>query len=361
MTEAVGQDPSMNPGLPAADRYRTFTVATEQGPLSVGEWVPHAEVAGERGNPTQAPIVLAIHGVTGNHRAWPYLAAALPQVRILAPDLRGRGGSAGVGGPYGMRTHAEDMRRVLDAREVRQAIVVGHSMGGFVTVVTAALAPDRVSQVVLVDGGIPLTPPPENLSQSIAGDTERSNQKTPSVSPQTNETDIDAIIDHITSPIAARLQTQFSSMDEVLAYWNNHPAFAADSTPVLADYARYDLGSSEPPLQSRVSMSAMKADSKDLLISSDVMTAVHQLPHPTHWITVERGLQNETPGLYSHELIDAWRQRLPHVQWRHVEDINHYTIVMSERGAGIVADVVLGAIGASHARQAGPRPAMENP
>ena len=102
------------------------------------------------------PTVVAIHGITGNHRCWPYLVETLPGARVVAPDLRGRGRSAGIAGPFGMARHADDIVAVLDALEVSSAVIVGHSMGGYVALVTADRHENRVRSLVLVDGGLPL-------------------------------------------------------------------------------------------------------------------------------------------------------------------------------------------------------------
>ena len=45
---------------------------------------------------------------------------------------------------------------MLDHLQVDQAVVVGHSMGGFVAVVLAHHHPERVRRLVLIDGGLPL-------------------------------------------------------------------------------------------------------------------------------------------------------------------------------------------------------------
>lgn len=115
--------------------------------------------ADTRGDIAQAPTLLAIHGVTSSHLAWPCLVDELRGVRVIAPDLRGRGASSTVAGPAGMAVHADDMRAVLDAFGVASVPVIGHSMGGFVAVVFAHLHPGHVQQLILVDGGLPLDVP----------------------------------------------------------------------------------------------------------------------------------------------------------------------------------------------------------
>ncbi|HYO18179.1 MAG TPA: alpha/beta fold hydrolase, partial [Dermatophilaceae bacterium] len=90
------------------------------GTLRVGEWGP--------GDPA-APTVLAVHGITASHLAWAPIARACPTARVIAPDLRGRGRSAGLPGPYGMAHHAADLEAVIESLELPPALLVGHSMG----------------------------------------------------------------------------------------------------------------------------------------------------------------------------------------------------------------------------------------
>ncbi|WP_022878401.1 alpha/beta fold hydrolase, partial [Microbacterium sp. B19] len=129
---------------------RTHAVTVAGGSLHVGEWHPDAE-----GSPW-----LLVHGVTASHLAWSWVAREASDVRLLAPDLRGRGRSADLPGPFGMAAHADDLAAVLDATGVERALIVGHSMGAFVSAVFADRHPDRAAAVVLVDGGLPLDLPP---------------------------------------------------------------------------------------------------------------------------------------------------------------------------------------------------------
>ncbi len=94
--------------------------------------------------------VLALHGVSSNRALWNWLRAQAPEISLIAPDLRGRADSVGVGGPYSLRRHTEDMIRVLDELRIDSVAVCGMSMGGFVAVDLATGHPDRVRQLVLV-------------------------------------------------------------------------------------------------------------------------------------------------------------------------------------------------------------------
>ncbi|MET4095608.1 alpha/beta hydrolase [Arthrobacter sp. UYCu712] len=124
--------------------YRTADIEVRGGTLHTAIWGPEDP---------HVPTILAVHGVTASHKAWPYLAEAMPGVRIIAPDLRGRGRSNALPAPYGMPSHAEDLAAVLAALAAGPVVVVGHSMGAFAAVVLANLFPERVRSLVLVDGG----------------------------------------------------------------------------------------------------------------------------------------------------------------------------------------------------------------
>jgi len=282
--------------------YQIHDVPVDGGSLRVGEW--------GSGDPA-APTVIAVHGVTGSHLAWPQIAEALPEVRLIAPDLRGRGRSAGLPGPYGMASHAADLEAVIQALDLPQALLVGHSMGGFVAVVAAHLYPDRFSQVLLIDGGLPLAVPAGVDTQDLLKAT--------------------------LGPAAARLSMTFKDRETYLDFWKLHPAFTSDWSQAVVDYANYDLIGEEPELRSSCSFDAVKEDSVDLFDGASVLAGLAALKQPVTLLTAPRGLLDQTPGLYSPGDIERWRAELPAVAIREIPDVNHYTIVMSETGAGAIA------------------------
>ena len=98
----------------AMSRYRTVDVA-----VAGGDAARRRVGSGRRSD--DAPAVLLIHGVTASHLSWPLVAERLPDVRVIAPDLRGRGRSNGLAGPAGLAAHARDLVAVLDALGVERA------------------------------------------------------------------------------------------------------------------------------------------------------------------------------------------------------------------------------------------------
>jgi pimeloyl-ACP methyl ester carboxylesterase len=72
--------------------------------------------------------------------------------RVLALSRRGHGLTDELRGGYRLADGADDARRVLDALEIEQAHLVGHSMGGGEVSALAVRHPDRVASVVYLDG-----------------------------------------------------------------------------------------------------------------------------------------------------------------------------------------------------------------
>ncbi|RDI53274.1 alpha/beta fold hydrolase [Nocardia mexicana] len=108
-----------------------------------------------RFGPADGPLVLALHGLTGHGRRWEALAAEhLPDVRIVAPDLRGHGRSPALP-PWTFETVVDDIARLLAGEP---AVVLGHSFGGAAGIHLARLHPELVRGLVLLDPAIGLDP-----------------------------------------------------------------------------------------------------------------------------------------------------------------------------------------------------------
>lgn len=107
-----------------------------------------------RHGPATAPLVVALHGLTGSSAQLAQLAARLggEGLQVLAVDLRGRGASDRTGpGSYGWDEHALDVVALADALGAERFAVVGLSMGGSVAMQVAELAGLRTAAVVLLD------------------------------------------------------------------------------------------------------------------------------------------------------------------------------------------------------------------
>ncbi len=107
------------------------------------------------------PPVLCLHGLTRNARDFEYFADRFAgEWRIIAPDFRGRAGSEHDPQPgnYVPPTYASDVLQLLDELAIPEAVFVGTSLGGLVTMAVAAIAPERIAGAVLNDVGPELDP-----------------------------------------------------------------------------------------------------------------------------------------------------------------------------------------------------------
>ncbi len=282
----------------------TFEVPVSGGNLTVGRWG------------TEGPVILAIHGITATHMSWPYIARELSDsAQVVAPDLRGRGGSRDVPGPFGMKVHADDCIAILDQVGVDRAVVVGHSMGGFVGTILTMHYPERVSHLVLMDGGVPLALPPPDV------------------------VDTDQLLTAMLGPSIQRLDMTFESLEDYYDFWRVHPSVQDDGAwnEVFEAYLAYDLTGEPPELRSKTSSEAVLGDGRDTLTSDDLKIALEKISCPVTFVRAPRGILNETPGLYADEVVTDLEQRFHNVRCVLIDDVNHYTLSLSERGANATA------------------------
>ncbi|WP_420131806.1 alpha/beta fold hydrolase [Rhodopseudomonas sp.] len=105
------------------------------------------------GNDTAPPLLL-IHGGRDHARSWDHLARALRQdFHVVAPDLRGHGDSDwSLGGSYSLPEYVYDLTRLPPFQGRGPITVIGHSMGGMVSLIYAGTFPEQVSRLVVLDG-----------------------------------------------------------------------------------------------------------------------------------------------------------------------------------------------------------------
>jgi 3-oxoadipate enol-lactonase len=106
---------------------------------------------GDRGR-GQAMALLLVHGFPLDRRLWAAQVGAFANLtRVITPDLRGHGKSQVVPGPYTMEQHADDLAALLDHLGIRQTVVAGLSMGGYVAFAFWRRYPEQIRGLVLAD------------------------------------------------------------------------------------------------------------------------------------------------------------------------------------------------------------------
>jgi pimeloyl-ACP methyl ester carboxylesterase len=268
---------------------------------------------------SDAPVVLALHGITANALSWARVAHHLAgRVTLVAPDLRGRAGSAGVEGPWGIGAHVDDVLALMDSLGLGRAVLAGHSMGAFVAARVAARHPRRAASLVLVDGGLGF-PAPAGL-------------------------DGDELITAVIGPAMRRLSMTFPDRAAYRAFWQAHPAFGAAWSSWVDAYIQRDLVGEEPEMRSGCRIDAVRADGVQLF-DGETLDAIRRLDCPAELLWAERGLMDEPQGLYDlRRLADADLDGTGVVPVR-VPGTNHYTILVADGGAAAVADRIASAAG----------------
>ena len=111
-----------------------------------------------------APTLVLVHGGRDHARSWDWVARELRRdFHVIAPDLRGHGDSSwALGGHYTLPEFTLDLAQLIDLLDVPKVVLIGHSLGGSVSIQYAAVFPDRVSKLVAIEG---LGPPPQIMGR----------------------------------------------------------------------------------------------------------------------------------------------------------------------------------------------------
>ncbi len=115
--------------------------------------------------------VLLVHGNGGSRRLWQGQLGPLGRHRLaVAVDLHGFGGSQPCTvGEYSPGSFTDDLAAVADRLGIGRCVLVGHSLGAAVVALFAALRPDRVAGLVLVDSVADMR---DRASSAILGELE---------------------------------------------------------------------------------------------------------------------------------------------------------------------------------------------
>jgi lipase len=277
------------------------------------ERVPgEVELAIGRAGDGSDPVV-CLHGITAQHRAFNAAARYLgPSRGLVGVDLRGRGDSDKPESGYGLETHADDVVRVLDHLGLESAVLVGHSMGGFVALKTALTYPGRVRALVLLDGGWPrVERAPEEMTEE--------------------EREEAAALEEGLARAFRRLDMTFESPEDYLNFWfPDQNLTMKDLPPDLADYYLYDLGEVEGGYQPKASRAAAEEDS---IFNSEHGPTAEEIRGVGCPVALVRASQGFFPGsdpLISDETSEVMAGALDIREEIVLEGANHYTMLWSE-------------------------------
>ena len=250
---------------------------------------------GELGRPERA--VLLVHGLTASSQEWALLGPTLAERGwyAVAPDLRGRGFSEKPPHGYGIPYHVNDLLSLCDMLGLPAPHVVGHSLGAQVAYFLAAIHPQRLGKLVVVDAGGRV---PADALQAIGASLARLGQVYPS---------LDAYL-------AERRQSPVHQWNE---FWEAYYRYDADEHPDGTVTSRVPKAVIEEEIAVNTAVEA------DVLLSRiTAQTLITRAALGT--LATDRGF------ILTADEAERVRSIIPDCRVVEIPGTNHYTIILSE-------------------------------
>jgi pimeloyl-ACP methyl ester carboxylesterase len=240
--------------------------------------------------------ILCVHGITANCRFWDCLASALaPHHRVIAMDLRGRGFSNKPRTGYSIQHHCKDILALMNDQGLERPVLMGHSLGAFISLVFAARYPRRVNQLILVDGGGKLTK--AQMAKVFAG----------------------------IKPSLDRLGKVFPSLKVYLSQMKQAP-YLQPWNSFMETYFRYEVEKVKGGVRSRVHPKHIEEEAKNLG-KVDSRKFYKSVKAPTLILRATKGMLAEDDLLLPGGVADRMVREIPNAKRVDVEGTNHYSIL----------------------------------
>jgi pimeloyl-ACP methyl ester carboxylesterase len=240
--------------------------------------------------------ILCIHGITASCRFWDCLASALaPHHRVIAMDLRGRGLSDKPPTGYSIEHHCKDILALMNDQGLERPVLMGHSLGAFISLVFSAQYPQRVDRLILVDGGGKLS-----------------------------ETQMAKVFTGI-KPSLDRLGQVFPSLEAYLSQMKQAP-YLQPWNSYMETYFRYEIEEVEGGVRSRVHPKHIEEEARNLgkVDSSQFYTKVTS---PTLILRATKGMLAEDDLLLPEDVAERMVRQIPKAKRVDLEGTNHYSIL----------------------------------
>jgi pimeloyl-ACP methyl ester carboxylesterase len=213
-----------------------------------------------------------------------------------------------------MAQHARDVASAMRALGLGPSIIVGHSMGAFIGVALAASAPELVAGLILVDGGFAF---PMNEAARKSFDAGLSNR-------------------------IVQLQQTYPSRQAYRDFWRSQPQFPPeDWSPWIEAFLDYELGGEPPRLRPKASAEGVRVDLAEGLNTDEINERFQAIRVPVILLRAEAGFIPGHPPLYPEPVVAEMRRCLPGLEVHTMQGTTHYNIVIGNRGASALADLIV--------------------
>ncbi|HVP78466.1 MAG TPA: alpha/beta hydrolase [Thermodesulfobacteriota bacterium] len=240
--------------------------------------------------------IFCVHGITANCRFWDCLASAVaPRHKVIAMDLRGRGLSGKPPTGYSIKHHCKDIAAVIDNQGLERPVLMGHSLGAFISLVFAAQYPERLDRLILVDGGGRLSE--TQMAKVFAG----------------------------IKPSLDRLGKTFSSLKAYLSQMRQAP-YLQPWNSYMEAYFRYEIEKVKGGVRSRVHPRHIEEEAKNLG-KIDPTKFYKKIEVPTLILRATKGMLAEDDLLLPEDVVGQMVREIPDAKRVDVEGANHYSIL----------------------------------
>ena len=210
-------------------------------------------------------------------------------------DLRGRGATGRIEGPAGIPAHAADLLALLDREGLDRVAYIGHSLGAMIGVYLAAHHPDRVSRLVLVDGGADVTD------------------------------EIDALL----SPVHERITQTYPSREAYVEYTRNLPVFEDRWDEDLERYFAGDVRPDDGEWRHHADLETV-GDDRERMHGFPLSELWPRIQCPTLVLLSTVGLAGPDEGfILPPPEARRMQETIPDCALVEVENTNHYDILYS--------------------------------
>ena len=240
--------------------------------------------------------ILCIHGLTANCRCWDLIASSLsPRHRVIAMDLRGRGLSDHPPSGYSIEHHCADILSLMEEMNLKRPVLMGHSLGAFISLIFGAQYPQKVDRLILVDGGGKLSD--EQMAKVFAG-----------IKPSLDR--LGRVFPSFESYISLMKQASF------MQPWNSY----------LESYFRYEVEEVEGGVRSRVQPEHIREEAANLK-KVDTGQFYGKISSPTLILRATNGMLAEDDLVLPKEVAERMAGEIPNVKQVDLEGTNHYSIL----------------------------------
>lgn len=241
-------------------------------------------------------VVLCVHGITANCRCWDVVAASLsPRHRVVAMDLRGRGGSDKPPSGYSLEHHMRDIHHIIGEIGADRVVLMGHSLGAFISLAFSARHPDLVDRLVLFDGG-------GKLSEKQMNNVFKGIQ-----------------------PALDRLGKVFPSADAYIEAMKQAP-YIHPWSPVIDTYYRYEIQPVPGGVQTNIDPAHIQEEAANVRkVEPDTLYA--KVTCPVLILRATQGLLSQEDLLLPEEVVARMVEEIPHATRVDLEGLNHYGVV----------------------------------